>query len=76
MNRAEIIQTLDEEIIKLTHARELIRGSNGLGPALAKFVAGGSGRPQSSGRRNMSPEGRKRIAEAQRLRWAKYKARK
>ncbi len=74
MNRADILEALDEEIAKLTQARQLIQGSNGFGPALAKFVAEGSGRVQSAGRRNMSPEGRKRIAEAQRLRWAKYKA--
>lgn len=74
MNRTEIIQALDEEITKLAHARELIKGSNVLGPTLARFVANGTARPRSGGRRNMSPEGRKRIAEAQRLRWAKYKA--
>ncbi len=76
MNRTEIIHALDEEINRLTQARELIQGSNGLGPALAKFVANGTGSPQAGGRRNMSPEGRKRIAEAQRLRWAKFKAAK
>ena len=74
MNRAEIIAALDEEIAKLMHARELIRGSSGLGPALAKFVGNRQSEPQSGGRRNMSPEGRRRIAEAQRLRWAKHKA--
>ncbi len=74
MSRAEIIAALDEEITKLIHAKELIKGSNGLGPALAKFVANGNGLSRSGGRRNMSAEGRKRIAEAQRLRWAKQKA--
>jgi hypothetical protein len=74
MNRSEVIEALDEEINKLKQARVLIQGSNGLGPALARFVASGTGRERSGGRRNMSPEGRKRIAEAQRLRWAKFKS--
>lgn len=74
MSRAEIIAALDEEITKLIHARELIKGSNGIGPTLAKFVANGSGLSQSRSHRNMSAEGRKRIAEAQRLRWARQKA--
>ena len=73
MTRAEIIDALDGEITKLQQARELIRGSNQLGPVLARFVANGHKAPQP-GRRNMSEEGRRRIAEAQRLRWAKQKA--
>ncbi len=76
MNRTEIIEALDQEIDKLTEARELIQGSNGLGPALAKFVAGGSAFPGSGRQRQMSAEGRRRIAEAQKLRWAKHKAAK
>lgn len=76
MNRAEIIEALDQEIDKLTEARGLIQGSNGLGPALAKFVAGGSALPGGGRKRQMSAEGRRRIAEAQKLRWAKHKAAK
>ena len=73
MTRSEIIQALDEEIMKLCSARELIQGSRRLDPAIAKLVSTGKISAENVGRRNMSEEGRRRIAEAQRLRWAKYK---
>lgn len=58
----EILVELDREIARLKEARALLDG-------------GGSAKPAATGRarkkRQLSPEGRKRIQEALRRRWAK-----
>jgi hypothetical protein len=75
MNTEEILQHIDEEISRLTEARNLIAGT-----AVSKV----SRSPRKSGtaapkpravraKRVISPEGRARIAAAQKLRWAKQK---
>jgi len=69
MNRLEIIETLDQEISRLNHVKQLLQGTQNLSPTLAKLVS--NGKPQH--RRNISVEGRRRIAEAQKRRWAKQK---
>jgi hypothetical protein len=69
MNRPEIIRALDEEIVRLYQVRDLLQGTQNITPALAKLVANGS----SSQKRTISAEGRRRIAEAQKRRWAKQK---
>jgi hypothetical protein len=69
MTRHEIIVALDHEIQRLETARTLLRNSRDV-------VAGISvtnGQPTRIGRRHISPEGRRRIIEAQRRRWAKQK---
>lgn len=72
MTRSEIIQALDQEIIRLHHAKQLLQGSTQLGLKLDKLVGS-----HPSGRvRTISPEGRRRIAEAQKRRWAKAKGHK
>jgi hypothetical protein len=72
MNRPEIIKALDEEIVRLHQVRNLLQGSQAMSPALAKLVSNGKS-SHSSARRTISAEGRRRIAEAQRRRWAKQK---
>jgi hypothetical protein len=69
MTRHEIIVELDQEIQRLETARTLIRNSRDVaaGISVRDFPA----RPAI--RRQISPEGRKRIIEAQRRRWAKQK---
>lgn len=72
MNTNEIITALDAEIARLQQVRVLLASSS---------AAKRRGRPPASNaslkpvkKRTMSPAGRKRIAEAQRLRWAAQKA--
>ena len=75
MNTKEIITALDAEIVRLQHARSLIVGS---GEPKRR------GRPAKSPpstvpapkKRRLSPEARKKIAAAQKKRWAKQKAAK
>ena len=77
MEVSRIIAEIDAEISKLQQARELLSGS------IAR-VSKGPGRPKGSKnskavkpsaaplkrKRKLSPEGRKRIAEAMKRRWA------
>ncbi|HEX6771783.1 MAG TPA: hypothetical protein VF126_07140 [Acidobacteriaceae bacterium] len=69
MTRHEIIVALDHEIQRLETARTLIRNSRDL----ARGIAATNGQAKAAVRRQISPEGRKRIIEAQRRRWAKQK---
>jgi len=82
MGVSEILATIDQEIAQLQQARALLSG--GAAPAAKKKV----GRPRKidvavipvaaksakKKKRNLSPEGRKRIAEAVKKRWASQKA--
>ena len=73
MTISGILTEIDEEITRLTQARALL--SDGT------VVKRGPGRPKANTavakptkkKRNLSPEGRKRIAEAVRRRWAAQK---
>jgi hypothetical protein len=75
VNTKEIITALDAEIVRLQHARSLIVGS---GEPKRR------GRPAKSApstvpapkKRKLSPEARKKIAAAQKKRWAKQRAAK
>ena len=77
-----ILAEIDAQIAKLQQARALLAGSGTTPtPAVAKKAVG---RPRKivaapvatkstakkSGKRNLSPEARKRIADAQKKRWA------
>ncbi len=69
-----IIAEIDAQILKLQQARSLLSGT------VDKVAAKGPGRPKGSKnakpaaasprKRKLSPEGRKRIAEAMKRRWA------
>ena len=71
MEVSRIIAEIDAQISKLQQARELLSGTS------AK-VSKGPGRPKGSKnakaaappKRKLSPEGRKRIADAMKRRWA------
>jgi hypothetical protein len=65
-NTTEILSLIDAEIAKLEQARALIVGA----PAKKK-----PGRPvgKEKKRRNLSPEGRARIAAAVKARWAAHR---
>ena len=75
MEVSRIIAEIDAQISKLQQARELLSGT-------LAAVSKGPGRPKGSknakaatktvatSKRRLSPEGRKRIAEAMKRRWA------
>jgi hypothetical protein len=69
MTRADITKALDEEILRLQQVKQLLQGTGAMNPTLLKLVNHKSTRPG----RTMSAEGRRRIAEAQKRRWAKAK---
>jgi hypothetical protein len=77
----DIVARIDEEIARLQQARSLLAAS-GISVALPTV---GRGRPKKNAgtsapskpakkKRNLSPEGRARIAEAAKRRWAKLRA--
>jgi hypothetical protein len=63
MKTVEIVAALDEEIDRLERARSLLK----------RGLPHGDGVAPARKRRTMSPEGRARVAAAQRARWAKVK---
>ncbi len=82
MDVTQILSAIDAEISRLTQAREAVAALNGASPVPAqprrgrpkgsKNVAPAAA-PEPAGRkrkRNLSPEGRKRIQEAMQRRWA------
>jgi hypothetical protein len=84
---SEILATIDHEIAQLQQARALLGGGAAPAPkkavgrpkkavAAAKkaAVAPAAAKPAKKKKRNLSPEGRKRIAEAVKKRWAAQKA--
>jgi len=80
MGVSEILATIDQEIAQLQQARALLSG--GAAPVAKRkagrprktaVVAAPAAKPAKK-KRKLSPEGRKRIAEAAKKRWAAQKA--
>jgi hypothetical protein len=70
---SEILVGIDREIALLQQARELLTG--GADVKSSKKAAKELGAKKTAKKkRNISPEGRKRIAEAVKRRWAEQKA--
>ncbi len=70
MEVSRIIKEIDAEISKLQQARELLSGfvgTTGKGPGRPKGSKNSKG---AAHKRKLSPEGRKRIADAMKRRWA------
>lgn len=68
----DIVAQIDAEIVRLTRVRSLLASA---GSAAVK--TGGKAKKATarlSGHRVLSPEARKRIADAQRKRWAAHRA--
>ena len=68
MGVSEILSQIDREIAQLQRARALLNGG--------AYSKNGSATPAKKTRkkkRNLTPEGRKRIAEAVRRRWEKQR---
>jgi hypothetical protein len=84
MGVSEILATIDSEIAQLQHAKELLSGaapaakrkagrSKKVAPA-KKATASVATKPAKKKKWHLSPEGRQRIAEAAKKRWAAKKA--
>jgi hypothetical protein len=85
LNVANILAELDTEITRLQHIRAALTGIEA--PSTMNPAGKKRGRPKGSkntatagftasksvGKRQLSPEGRKRIAEAMKKRWAEKK---
>jgi hypothetical protein len=72
MSIETILAQIDAEIAHLTQARNLLSTKGAVSAKPAKSTKAKLGRPKK--RRTLSPEARKRIADAQRRRWAAQKA--
>jgi hypothetical protein len=75
MDVSRILSEIDAQIARLQQARSALTGTTTNGPAAAPK----RGRPKGSvnkakRKRNLTPEGRKRIADAMKRRWAERRA--
>jgi hypothetical protein len=70
MDTSQLLAAIDEEIRRFTEARALLAGLNGASSSKNKMS--GVSKPAVA-KRILSPEARKRIADAQRKRWAAQK---
>ncbi len=68
-----IVAQIDAEIARLTQARALLAGLGSTAVATLQSVSA-SPKTRKKRRHVLSPEARKRIADAQRKRWAAHKA--
>jgi hypothetical protein len=75
MNTEEILLHIDAEIERLTEARDLVAGTVRTKISRSARKSGlAAPKPRAvRSKRVISPEGRARIAAAQKLRWAKQK---
>ena len=79
MQLSQILNEIDAQISRLQQARALLTGTSAAAPdkprrgrpkGSGKNVASVVAKPLGKGRRTLSPEGRKAIAEAMKRRWA------
>ncbi len=72
MNTKEILEHINEEISRLQQVKSLLQGTtNGHSRAASASSLNGTAAPKVKGKRVLSVEARKKIAAAQRKRWAK-----
>jgi len=80
MTNESIVALIDQEIAKLTQVRALLATTGKVAALVAapvtKKAAKAAPAKKAKKRRTLSPEARKRIADAQRKRWAAQKAKK
>lgn len=69
-----IVALIDAEISRLTHVRSLLASTGKAAVTVAEPKTVKAAKKKRKKRRSLSPEARKRIAEAQRKRWAAQKA--
>jgi hypothetical protein len=70
LNTKEILEHINDEISRLTQVKALLLGSSNGHSRSAGSV---NGAPKVKGKRVLSAEARKKIAAAQRKRWAKVR---
>ena len=68
-----IVAQIDAEIARLTQARTLLAGLNSTAVAALQSISA-SPKTKKKKKRVLSPEARKRIADAQHKRWALHNA--
>ena len=77
MSIDSILSLIDAEIASLTHVRSLLGSTGKVEGKVAELKTKKTEKAAKTGRkkrRKLSPEARKRIADAQRKRWAALKA--
>ena len=74
MANDSILALIDAEIARLTQVRSLLAGIGNVSVKLTERTAKKAPAKKGKKRRVLSPEARKRIADAQRKRWAAQKA--
>jgi hypothetical protein len=67
MEVSRIIAEIDSQIAKLQQARQLLSGTGSTGRGPGRPKGSGSGK---RGKHKLSAEGRRRISESQKRRWA------
>ena len=76
MNRQAIVEQLDREISRLQQVRELLAPATGESsrnpgrPKRALTTDSAAGTPEQTRKRQLTPEGKQRIRDAQKARWA------
>lgn len=70
MGVSEILIQIDREISRLQQARALLAGNAG---SASKKISAPAAQKTAKKKRNLTPEGRKRIAEAVKRRWAEQR---
>ena len=71
MGVSEILAHIDREIAQLQQARALLGGGSAAAPK--KAATAPAAKKTGKKKRNLTPEGRERIAEAVKRRWAEQK---
>ena len=74
MANDSILALIDAEIARLTQVRSLLAGIGNVSVKVTERTAKKASAKKAKKRRVLSPEARKRIADAQRKRWAAQKA--
>jgi hypothetical protein len=74
LNTKEILEHINGEITRLQQVKALLQGTtNGYSRSASTPSSNGSAAPKVKGKRVLSVEARKKIAAAQRKRWAKVR---
>lgn len=73
MGTTEILAAINEEIERLQQVKQLLGGSSAGNGLVHKVANQGAAKVVTAKKRVLSPEARKRIADAQRKRWAAQK---
>jgi hypothetical protein len=70
LNTKEILEHINDEISRLQQVKSLLQGTTN-GHSRSASAVNGAAAPKVKGKRVLSVEARKKIAAAQRKRWAK-----